>query len=185
VNGTGLGLLVCKSIVELHGGQIFVETALGIGSRFFFELPISRGRGVDTGRVETGRVGCGRVHGLQILCVEDVHGLAGTSLRRHGATVNIVTSAGEALMMASVLADEVEVVVIDLDVIGSAVARFLATLRERSPNVRVLVMSGFPPDHPIVARAVTRSGARYLEKQVDPERLLDAVESLVASCSPE
>jgi signal transduction histidine kinase len=39
IPGTGLGLHFCKSIVELHGGHIWVESQLGRGSRFSFSLP--------------------------------------------------------------------------------------------------------------------------------------------------
>ena len=39
VEGLGLGLYICKSLVEAHGGQIAVESRLGHGSRFSFRLP--------------------------------------------------------------------------------------------------------------------------------------------------
>ena len=41
VVGSGLGLYICKSLIEAQGGQIWVESTLGQGSAFRYTLPVS------------------------------------------------------------------------------------------------------------------------------------------------
>jgi signal transduction histidine kinase len=50
VKGTGLGLVITKSLVELQGGEIWLESELGKGSTFSFTLPVA---GYSTSKIAT------------------------------------------------------------------------------------------------------------------------------------
>jgi K+-sensing histidine kinase KdpD len=47
LSGVGLGLYIARQIVELHGGRIWAESEVGVGSVFCFSLPVAPGKGLQ------------------------------------------------------------------------------------------------------------------------------------------
>jgi signal transduction histidine kinase/DNA-binding response OmpR family regulator len=66
--GTGLGLAICKQLVQLMGGEIGIESRPGLGSRFWFEVPVEPASGdfALAGDFESAALA-----GLRVLVVDD------------------------------------------------------------------------------------------------------------------
>ena len=70
--GTGLGLNISKEIIELFGSELKLESEIGQGSNFYFEIDFQLGEKLNLSKpVITAATGEGKLNGMKILLAED------------------------------------------------------------------------------------------------------------------
>jgi signal transduction histidine kinase/CheY-like chemotaxis protein len=159
--GTGLGLTICKAIVEAHGGRIWPETKAGQGTSMFFTVPaIARPRKADG------------LPAANILLVDDrPENLLSLKaiLERPEYRLVTATSGEEALSIA--LRETFAVALLDIAMPGMNgldVAVHLKDL-ERCRDIPIIFVTAFGDDPQEIHRAYSAGGADYLVKPLDPE----------------
>ncbi len=95
--GSGLGMAICKSMIDLQGGTISVKSRQGFGTTFFVDIPYSLG---EAAAGETRSIDYSAINGRRIMVVDDV--MINTTitcrlLERHGALVDCAENGREAV----------------------------------------------------------------------------------------
>lgn len=93
--GTGLGLVICRRLVELMGGTIWVESKVGTGSDFQFELPLEIPAGAD--QAHSTAAGFEGKHVLIVADKATNRRVLGLRTSRWGLIPHLAASAREAL----------------------------------------------------------------------------------------
>jgi CheY-like chemotaxis protein len=136
--GAGLGLAICKAIVEQHGGSIGVRDAAETGSLFWFRIPlVSTNRPSLSGSIKGAR-------GLALLVDDDEELLAILELRlaQDRVATQRATSAGEAI--AAALALKPDILVLDLGLPDGDGSQVVVALRNNKAlaGIPLLVYTG-------------------------------------------
>jgi signal transduction histidine kinase/CheY-like chemotaxis protein len=134
--GTGLGLTICRQLVQLMGGDIGMTSVLGQGSEFWFTVPLKKVALTDDLPNPTAQAGTmevndpalrlsglvpggaqGSLQGVRVLVVDDSEinrEVARRILHGYGAVVSLAVNGQEALDWLQAHASEVDLVLMDV-----------------------------------------------------------------------
>jgi CheY-like chemotaxis protein len=159
-----LALSGARNVIEHHGGSV-AAVQLADALRLAVALPVLRSERKAAGTV--------------LIVDDDAEQVRALSevLRHEGYTIDFALTGREAL--ARLDANFPDIVIVDMqipDMTGADVIRFA---RERKPSITALLLTGYPPEHPLISDALASTQSAYLAKPVNVDELL----SLLVSAS--
>jgi CheY-like chemotaxis protein len=182
--GTGLGLSISKSLVEMMGGTIWVESEVGQGSTFYFSVRLPLAKELPADLEGPAAIPTTASAQLRILLVEDNptnQKLATYILQDRGHVVEIAADGHEALSLTE--QNRYDLILMDLQMPGMSGLEATAAIRAREAE------KGLGTSVPIVAmtahamkgdreRCLAADMDGYLAKPVNAQEMIGLVEGL-------
>ncbi len=197
--GTGLGLSISKELVELLGGSIWIESELGKGSKFIFEVPLSRGsKGEMKTKQRIDKSLINTLKGSHILLVEDnllnqevVKGI----IKNSGIVIDIANNGQEALDKFTLHPKRYELIFMDMQMPIMDGIEATIHIREKNREIPIIALTANSMkedrektklagmnEHlskPINVRRIHETLLKYISKKVSIPRQITARENIV------
>lgn len=196
VGGDGLGLALCRRIVENIGGDIEVKSTPGEGSSFHVFVPdpstpaesSATGTAADSAAStddEDGRAPADET--VSVVLVDDVEGMRSllrTVLDRTGR-YEVVGEAGDGEAGIETVREVApNLVLLDLSMPRMDGLEALPEIQSVAPDATVVVYSGFQRDR-MEEKVLEHGAAAYLEKGIGPSEIVDEIDEVVGRSPSE
>ena len=176
--GTGLGLAVVHGVITQSGGQITIESSIGVGTTFRIILPMA----IDSAKnhvIEPTRF---VTRGTEtVLLVEDdkaVRRITRISLQTQGYTVLEASDGLAGLHQAETYPGEIHLLISDVVMPEMGGRQLLDAVRKHRPGLRVLFMSGYTDDA-VLLHGVVEATDAFIQKPFTPLSLARKVREVI------
>jgi signal transduction histidine kinase len=159
--GAGLGLAICRAIVDAHGGRIWGESAVGHGTTMSFTLPVSHGDAIVQDAPP-----------VKILLVDDrPENLLALSAILNDPRYQLVTATSGEDALKEALRADFSLALIDIAMPRMDGIEFASHLKKlsRYRDIPIIFVTAFGDDPQEVHRAYAAGAADYLVKPLDAE----------------
>lgn len=175
--GTGLGLPIVKNIVEAMGSAVKIDSKMGVGSRFYFNLELKLASSTELDKVTQKKEH--NLKGKKILLVEDnqINIMVGRQILEKA---NLLVDVAFDGLVAVLKVEENKYDLILMDIQMPVMDGYIATREIRKFNATVPILALSASVFLEVKNKIQESGMNgFIVKPFDPEDLLNKIEELV------
>ncbi|QLE86271.1 response regulator [Shewanella sp. Scap07] len=173
--GTGLGLVICKNLVELMGGEIAFSSEFGQGSRFYFDLTFAAVDKAEVNKEPSMQRLPINIDEVKVLIVDDnssARQIFANMLESFSINYQVAKSGHEALQLAA--EQDFDVTLLDWKMPVFDGIETLMALREQGYDNEVIMVTAFGKEELVVA-AKDMQVSQILTKPVTSSNLLNSI----------
>jgi PAS domain S-box-containing protein len=181
VGGTGIGLIITRRLVDLMGGDVGVESELGVGTTFWVDLPVAvNAKATDSMPLDEGVAHFdANLHDYCVLCIDDnpvnVKLIAQLLAKRPG--IHLISAHSPGLGIQLALGRQPDLILLDINMPGMDGYQVLEVLKTYARTQSIPIIAVTANATPRGAEQGGTSGlADYLTKPLDVGKFLETVD---------